>query len=111
MTQLTQEVEQFPNTLKEGKEQAAREATERANKANTFEVRALKEQIENTGNLTVAESKTLTQRIEILSEENNHLRKQLELANEKVVKVASDAIQGAQQRIMPVTAVQAATGK
>ena len=107
ISRLSKDVEAFPETLKTQMAQAAQDATERANKANGFEVRALKTQIENTGAITTTEKSSLTQRIDTLTEENTHLRKQLEQANEKVVKVASEAISGAQQRIMPVAAVQA----
>jgi len=107
ISRLSKDVEAFPETLKTQMAQAAQDATERANTANGFEVRALKTQIENTGAITTTEKSSLTQRIDTLTEENTHLRKQLEQANEKVVKVASEAISGAQQRIMPVAAVQA----
>ncbi len=107
LERLTREVAEFPEKTKSAIAIAVDDATKRADKANGFQVRALETQIANTGAITTTEKDALNQRIEVLTEENTHLRKQLEQANEKVVKVASEAISGAQQRIMPVAAVQA----
>ena len=97
--QLRLKVDSIPALIEKAKVEAAADAKAHAEKSSGFAARALQGKLETANQISKSELDILKQRVSSLTEENGHLRTQLDEANKKFIEVTRDAIKGAQAHI------------
>jgi hypothetical protein len=95
-----EQVKSFPEKLEKAKEDAVASAMKSEKSSRHFEVSALKRDVTTANQIHENTITMLNEKVGALTEENAHLREQLNAANEKVQSVAVEAIKGAQAKIV-----------